>query len=63
MTFTYDFFTQIILSFIQKVHPTIKKTHIERRIHRLTEGTHLDWATGEALAFGSLLHQGQGEVS
>ncbi|KAK6999788.1 endoribonuclease Dicer [Biomphalaria glabrata] len=41
-----------------KVHPTIKKTHIERRINRLTEGTHLDWATGEALAFGSLLHQG-----
>ncbi|CAL1533206.1 unnamed protein product [Lymnaea stagnalis] len=41
-----------------KVHPTIKKTHIDRRIQRLTEGSNLDWATAEALAFGSLLHQG-----
>ncbi|KAH9519445.1 putative 2-oxoglutarate dehydrogenase E1 component DHKTD1, mitochondrial [Bulinus truncatus] len=41
-----------------KVHQTIKKTHIDRRIQRLTEGTNLDWATSEALAFGSLLHQG-----
>ncbi|KAH9519446.1 putative 2-oxoglutarate dehydrogenase E1 component DHKTD1, mitochondrial [Bulinus truncatus] len=40
-----------------KVHQTIKKTHIDRRIQRLTEGTNLDWATSEALAFGSLLHQ------
>ncbi|XP_059162546.1 2-oxoadipate dehydrogenase complex component E1-like [Physella acuta] len=42
------------------VHPTIKKTHIDRRLQRLTEGVDLDWATCEALAIGSLLHQGYG---
>ncbi|XP_074656745.1 2-oxoadipate dehydrogenase complex component E1-like isoform X2 [Tubulanus polymorphus] len=42
------------------VHPTLIKTHIERRVQRLESGTELDWATGEALAMGSLLHQGYG---
>ncbi|XP_041347226.1 probable 2-oxoglutarate dehydrogenase E1 component DHKTD1, mitochondrial [Gigantopelta aegis] len=41
-----------------KVHPTIEKTHIERRQHRLTQGTDIDWSTAEALAIGSLLYQG-----
>ena len=44
--------------YFQNVHPTIQKTHIERRLHRMTEGADLDWATAEALAFGSLLYQG-----
>ncbi|XP_060070880.1 2-oxoadipate dehydrogenase complex component E1-like [Ylistrum balloti] len=42
----------------QNVHPTIQKTHVERRLQRITEGNDLDWATAEALAFGSLLYQG-----
>ncbi|KAL8589860.1 hypothetical protein ACOMHN_020863 [Nucella lapillus] len=41
-----------------KVHPTIQKTHVERRLQRLETGMDLDWATAEALAFGSLLFQG-----
>ena len=42
----------------QNVHPTIKKTHCDRRVQRMIEGANLDWATGETLAFGSLLQQG-----
>ncbi|XP_076441946.1 2-oxoadipate dehydrogenase complex component E1-like [Babylonia areolata] len=41
-----------------KAHPTIQKTHVERRLQRVEEGTDLDWATAEALAMGSLLYQG-----
>ncbi|KAK3092434.1 hypothetical protein FSP39_002811 [Pinctada imbricata] len=40
------------------VHPTIHKTHIERRLQKMADGVDLDWATAEALAFGSLLYQG-----
>ena len=40
------------------VHPHLKKTHIKARLDKLTKGTALDWATAEALAFGSLLYQG-----
>jgi 2-oxoglutarate dehydrogenase complex dehydrogenase (E1) component-like enzyme len=43
---------------MQQAHPTLLKTHIERRLQRVEEGTNLDWATGEALAIGSLLYQG-----
>jgi probable 2-oxoglutarate dehydrogenase E1 component DHKTD1 len=43
---------------VQAVHPTLQKTHVERRVQRLVEGKDLDWATAEALAIGSLLHQG-----
>ena len=42
----------------QNVHPTIGKNHCDKRVQKLTEGAALDWATGEALAFGSLLQQG-----
>lgn len=44
---------------IQAPHPTLKKSHIERRLQRLEEGLDLDWATAEALAIGSLLYQGK----
>lgn len=40
------------------VHPTLKKTHIDRRLQKMQDGTGLDWATAEALAMGSLLRQG-----
>ncbi|KAL4237502.1 putative 2-oxoglutarate dehydrogenase E1 component DHKTD1 [Mactra antiquata] len=40
------------------VHPTIGKNHCDRRLQKLVEGEGLDWAAAEALAFGSLIHQG-----
>lgn len=49
--------TQILLP-QQNVHKHLKKTHIEARLQKLTEGQALDWATAEALAFASLLYQG-----
>ena len=42
----------------QNTHPTLKKTHVDRRLAKLEEGKDLDWATAEAMAFGSLLFQG-----
>ncbi|KAK7480383.1 hypothetical protein BaRGS_00028430 [Batillaria attramentaria] len=41
-----------------KSHPTIQKTHIDRRRQRIEQGTDMDWATAEALAMGSLMLQG-----
>ncbi|XP_052276255.1 2-oxoadipate dehydrogenase complex component E1-like isoform X2 [Dreissena polymorpha] len=40
------------------VHPTIGKNHCDKRVQRMTEGSGLDWAAAEALAFGSLMHEG-----
>ncbi|KAF4523201.1 hypothetical protein B566_EDAN002460 [Ephemera danica] len=40
------------------VHPHLLKMHIQPRIQKLNAGVGLDWATAEALAMGSLLHQG-----
>ncbi|KAI8818015.1 thiamine diphosphate-binding protein [Fimicolochytrium jonesii] len=40
------------------VHPRIQKYHIDTRLKRVNEGVGLDWATAEALAFGSLLLEG-----
>ncbi|XP_066951932.1 2-oxoadipate dehydrogenase complex component E1 [Macrobrachium rosenbergii] len=40
------------------VHPHLKKTHIEARLKKLSEGVSLDWATAEALAMASLIHEG-----
>ncbi|KAJ3380793.1 putative 2-oxoglutarate dehydrogenase E1 component DHKTD1, mitochondrial [Lobulomyces angularis] len=39
-------------------HPRLKKYHIETRIARAEEGTKLDWATCEAMMFGSLMKEG-----
>lgn len=39
-------------------HPRITKYHIENRIKKIEMGTNIDWATAEALAFGSLLFDG-----
>ncbi|KAK7103395.1 2-oxoadipate dehydrogenase complex component E1-like [Littorina saxatilis] len=40
------------------VHPTIQRTHVERRRQKMSEGGEVDWATAEALAMGSLMYQG-----
>ncbi|XP_042218066.1 probable 2-oxoglutarate dehydrogenase E1 component DHKTD1, mitochondrial isoform X2 [Homarus americanus] len=40
------------------MHKHLKKTHIDTRLQKLTDGRGMDWATGEALAMASLLHQG-----
>lgn len=41
-----------------QLHSHLRKTHAQARLHKLEEGTKLDWSTAEALAFGSLLCQG-----
>jgi 2-oxoglutarate dehydrogenase E1 component len=40
-----------------EVHPTIKKIY-ELRLKSIEEGKNIDFATAEALAFGSLLEEG-----
>ncbi|XP_049533346.1 probable 2-oxoglutarate dehydrogenase E1 component DHKTD1 homolog, mitochondrial [Anopheles darlingi] len=40
------------------IHPHVKKTHVDGRLKRLSEGQRIDWATAEALAIGSLMYQG-----
>lgn len=41
-----------------QLHSHLAKTHVQARLHKLEEGTKLDWSTAEAMAFGSLLSQG-----
>lgn len=41
-----------------KVHARLQKYHVDQRIKKLVQGNSLDWATAEALAFGSLIQQG-----
>ncbi|ORZ14017.1 dehydrogenase E1 and transketolase domain-containing protein 1 [Absidia repens] len=43
-----------------RVHSRLKKYHIDARLKKLDNGSGLDWATAEALAFGSLLEEGHG---
>ncbi|KAI9346426.1 thiamine diphosphate-binding protein [Zopfochytrium polystomum] len=45
-------------SFGIKVHSRLAKYHIATRLQKLESGTGLDWATCEALAFGTLLIEG-----
>lgn len=44
----------------QDFHPHLHllKTHVQARQRRVAEGIKIDWATAEAMAIGSLLHQG-----
>lgn len=42
----------------QVVNDRLKKSHIADRMRRLESGRGIDWATAEALAMGTLLHQG-----
>lgn len=41
-----------------RIHSRLQKYHIDQRSKRLAQGSGLDWATAEALAFGSLLKDG-----
>ena len=41
-----------------KVHSRLQKYHIDQRTKKLKQGHGLDWATAEALAFGSLIQEG-----
>lgn len=41
-----------------KVHARLQKYHIDQRLKKLAQGKNLDWATAEALAFGSLIKEG-----
>jgi probable 2-oxoglutarate dehydrogenase E1 component DHKTD1 len=41
-----------------KVHSRLQKYHIDQRNKKLAKGQGLDWATAEALAFGTLLKEG-----
>ncbi|KAJ2091678.1 hypothetical protein IW138_001660 [Coemansia sp. RSA 986] len=41
-----------------KVHPRLAKHHIQPRLKKLQENKPIDWATAEALAFGTLLKEG-----
>lgn len=40
------------------IHSHLLKTHVMSRLKKLTDGQKIDWATAEALAFGSLMYQG-----
>ncbi|CAG9135977.1 unnamed protein product [Plutella xylostella] len=40
------------------IHPHLAKTHVKNRLTKISEEKDLDWATAEALAFGSLLMEG-----
>ncbi|XP_075976075.1 putative 2-oxoadipate dehydrogenase complex component E1 homolog [Anticarsia gemmatalis] len=41
------------------VHPHLAKIHVKNRLNKLSSGAEIDWATAEALAFGSLLMEGR----
>ncbi len=40
------------------VHERLARAHVDARIQAVRKGEALDWATVEAMAFGSLLTQG-----
>ena len=41
-----------------QVHPRLVRGHVEPRLDVLKRGVDVDWATAEALAFGSLVSSG-----
>ncbi|XP_045535331.1 probable 2-oxoglutarate dehydrogenase E1 component DHKTD1 homolog, mitochondrial [Papilio machaon] len=41
------------------VHSHLAKTHVRNRLNKISDGREIDWATAEALAFGSLLMEGR----
>ena len=47
---------------LQNPHPHLQKTFLQARRKKLEEGKPLDWASAEALAFGSLLLEGKKET-
>ncbi|NWH79908.1 DHTK1 dehydrogenase, partial [Piaya cayana] len=45
-----------------QMHSHLLKTYAQSRVQKMEEGKKLDWATAEALAFGSLLSQGKRQL-
>ena len=43
----------------QVVNDRLRKSYIAARLKSMEQGTKIDWATAEALAIGTLLHQGR----
>ena len=41
-----------------RLHPRLQRTHVDERVKAVEEGTAIDWATAEAMAFGTLLREG-----
>ncbi|CAB3236003.1 unnamed protein product [Arctia plantaginis] len=41
------------------IHPHLAKTHVKNRLDKILKERDIDWATAEALAFGSLLMEGR----
>ncbi|KAF9304608.1 putative 2-oxoglutarate dehydrogenase E1 component DHKTD1, mitochondrial [Linnemannia elongata] len=41
-----------------EIHPRLEKFHVQSRLKKLKDGQSIDWATAEAIAFGSLLKEG-----
>ncbi|KAF9578818.1 hypothetical protein BGW38_005199, partial [Lunasporangiospora selenospora] len=41
-----------------EVHPRLAKFHVQSRLNKIKDGQKIDWATAEAIAFGSLLDEG-----
>lgn len=52
------FFIKYIVLLQQTIHAKLLKSHIQPRLNKAASGEHLDWATAEALAIGTLLYQG-----
>ena len=42
---------------MQEIHPRLKR-HVNARLEKVEAGKGLDWATAEAMAFGSLMLEG-----
>ncbi|KAF9403025.1 hypothetical protein BGZ94_004739, partial [Podila epigama] len=40
------------------IHPRLEKFHVQSRLNKIKDGQKIDWATAEAIAFGSLLTEG-----
>ncbi|XP_017781727.1 PREDICTED: probable 2-oxoglutarate dehydrogenase E1 component DHKTD1 homolog, mitochondrial [Nicrophorus vespilloides] len=40
------------------IHPHLQKNYVNARLTKVQNGQKIDWATAEAMAFGSLLYQG-----
>ena len=40
------------------IHPHLQKTHCDARMTKIKSGENIDWSTAEALAFGSILMDG-----
>jgi hypothetical protein len=60
VSLTYYNFVLLVWTFFyhQLVNERLRNSHIRERIKKMESGDNIDWATAEALAMGTLLHQG-----